>query len=250
MTLMVTAICTFSRLHPIWPVLVLAAALLVFNASFCVSPYIQFFHPFLRMQSYLFLLPGTCYVGCNAPLTPKIFLLKPALVVVLDNGANHDSHIRKDLQQPIQTHLPCRVRHKHYPTGLNPMIHQYPNCHQSGSPARHLWVQQQHTAVTRNVLGQVQKMQFGFPRPIIRLDQESSSLAVRNDSLETRLETAPASKDHDGTRLALGSQAMIFIALRGLNNLPVETKIFQCPRPLSSENLILPCGLPLDQEPG
>ena len=56
-------------------------------------------------------------------------------------------------------------------------------------------------------------MQFGLPGPKVRLYEESSAFAIRDNTSEARLKAGSATRDHDGADIPARLQALVFITL-------------------------------------
>lgn len=135
----------------------------------------------------------------------------------------------------------CRVSRKDDSVLGNAMIHKHLDSHQCRAPTRHLCVEQENAVMLSDVRRQLQVMQLWLACADVRLDQKTSSPAVRNDTAEARLESCTASKYNHSTDFSLGCQATVAVPLGRLDRLLGKVNIVQGS---GNDNVSLPQASP------
>ena len=73
-------------------------------------------------------------------------------------------------------------------------------------------------------------MQFGLPSPVIGLNKEATTFALRDDASETNLETGTTSKDDYSTNFPYHSQTVVRAALRCSHRSRAKLDVLHSPK--------------------
>ena len=90
-------------------------------------------------------------VLCLQVSAAKIPFFNPPLLQILYNGTDDDFHLRKHLQKSTDPQFPRDISYKYNLLLRYSMIYQNLHRHQRSTSARHLWIEQEHAVMRRDI---------------------------------------------------------------------------------------------------